>query len=42
MTEYKKAKKVFLDTTPLIYFLDADEHFGEKTRQILEQILSGE
>ena len=39
MIEYRK---VFLDTTPLIYFLDADEHFGEKTRQILEEILSGE
>ncbi len=29
MTEYSK---VFLDTTPLIYFLDADENFGERTR----------
>lgn len=37
MTEYKK---VFLDTTPLIYFLDNDIHFGEKTKQILESILS--
>lgn len=39
MTEFEK---VFLDTTPLIYFLDEDEHFGEKTRLILEKILSGE
>lgn len=45
MTEFRKGnefKRVFLDTTPLIYFLDADEHFGEKTRQILEEILSDE
>lgn len=38
MTGYKK---VFLDTTPLIYFLDADENFGDKTKQIFEEILSG-
>ena len=31
---------VFLDTTPLIYLLDADEHFGERTRGIFEEILS--
>ena len=37
MTEYSK---VFLDTTPLIYFLDADENFGERTRLILEEILT--
>ena len=37
MTDYKK---VFLDTTPLIYFLDEDIHFGEKTKDILEEILS--
>lgn len=37
MTDYKK---VFLDTTPLIYFLDADEYFGDKTRKIFEEILS--
>lgn len=36
MTEYKK---VFLDTTPLIYFLDDDIHFGLKTHQIFEEIL---
>ena len=28
MTGYNR---VFLDTTPLIYFLDDDERFGEKT-----------
>ena len=36
MTGYNK---VFLDTTPLIYFLDEDENFGAKTREILEEIL---
>jgi len=36
MTEFNK---VFLDTTPLIYFLDNDVHYGEKTKRILEQIL---
>ncbi len=39
MTGYNK---VFLDTTPLIYYLDDDENFGEKTRSILEEILSKE
>lgn len=37
MTGYNK---VFIDTAPLIYFLDSDVHFGEKTRMILEEILS--
>ncbi len=37
MIEYNK---VFLDTTPLIYFLDEDESFGEKTRAIFEEIVS--
>ena len=37
MTGYER---VFLDTTPLIYFLDADVRYGEKTRMILEEILS--
>lgn len=36
MTGYKK---VFLDTTPLIYFLDSDVYFGEKVREIFEEIL---
>lgn len=31
---------VFIDTTPLIYFLDADVNFGEKTRMILEEVFS--
>lgn len=33
MTEYKK---IFLDTTPIIYFLDADINFAEKVEQIFE------
>ena len=37
MTDYNK---VFLDTAPLIYFLDADIHFGEKMKKILEQALN--
>ena len=37
MTEYKK---LFLDTTPLIYFLDSDVNFGEKTKMILEEVIS--
>ncbi len=36
MTGYSR---VFLDTTPLIYFLDNDMNFGEKARCILEEIL---
>ena len=32
--------RVFMDTTPLIYFLDDDVHFGEKTRLIFEEALS--
>ena len=24
--------KIFLDTTPIIYFLDVDVNFGERTR----------
>lgn len=36
MTGYSK---VFLDTTPLIYFLDNDIHFGDKVRKIFEEIL---
>ena len=37
MTGYNK---VFLDTTPLIYFLDSDVNFGEKTKKILEEVMS--
>ena len=39
MTGYKK---IFLDTAPLIYFLDADEHFGEKVRRIFEDIFQSD
>ncbi len=34
--------KVFLDTTPIIYFLDFDVNFGNKTRYIFEEILENE
>ena len=37
MTEFHK---VFLDTAPLIYFLDEDIRFGGKMRAILESILN--
>lgn len=37
MTEYRK---VFLDTTPLIYFLDADINFGKITENIFYDFLS--
>ena len=37
MTEFNK---VFLDTAPLIYFLDDDIRFGGKMRAILESILN--
>ncbi len=36
MTGYRK---VFLDTAPIIYFLDNDVKFGEKAKSILEEIL---
>ena len=39
MTGYNK---VFLDTTPLIYFLDSDDNFGDKTKSIFEEILNNE
>ena len=32
--------KVFLDTAPLIYFLDEDINFGVKTQSIFEAVLS--
>ena len=35
----KGYNKVFLDTAPIIYFLDNDVNFGEKARSILEEIL---
>lgn len=34
--------KVFLDTTPLIYFLDDDVHFGQTCKNIFEEILGNE
>ncbi len=37
MTE---CSKVFLDTAPLIYFLDSDERYGPKAQAVLEEILS--
>ena len=36
MTGYNK---VFLDTTPIIYFLDEDVNFGDKVENILSEIL---
>lgn len=39
MTE---CKKVFLDTAPLIYFLDDDVNYGEKMRCILEAVLGAD
>ena len=36
MTEYKK---VFLDTTPIIYFLDEDINYAEKVEHIFSEIL---
>ena len=33
--------KVFLDTAPLIYFLDDDKNYGERSRLILEEIITG-
>ena len=38
MTGYSK---VFLETAPLIYFLDNDERYGQKAQSVLEEILSG-
>ena len=39
MTEYKK---VFLDTTPLIYFLDADANYAEKVELILGKFIEAD
>ena len=30
----KDFKKIFLDTSPIIYLLDNDKNFGEKTAEI--------
>ncbi len=32
--------KVFLDTTPIIYLLDADTNYGEKTSRLLSSLTS--
>lgn len=34
-----ECSKVFLDTTPIIYFLDEDVNFGNKVERILSEIL---
>ncbi|RKI51248.1 PIN domain-containing protein, partial [bacterium D16-51] len=34
-----ECEKVFLDTTPVIYFLDEDVNFGNKVESILSEIL---
>lgn len=39
MTGYKK---IFLDTTPLIYFLDEDANFGKMTQDILSRFLQSD
>ncbi len=36
----KDFKKVFLDTSPLIYFLDDNPNFGVKARQIIDFFLN--
>lgn len=39
MTEYKK---IFLDTAPIIYFLDEDINYAEKVKKILSDFLENE
>lgn len=39
MTDYKK---VFLDTAPVIYFLDDDVNFGQKVADIFSSIIDDE
>ena len=34
----KDFKKIFLDTSPIIYLLDSDKNFGEKTAEIFSQL----
>lgn len=36
MTDFKK---IFLDTTPLIHFLDNNPNFGDKSKKIIEFLL---
>lgn len=37
MTEYSR---IFIDTAPIIYFLDDDVNFGRKVQRIFEEILT--
>lgn len=39
MTEYKK---IFLDTTPIIYFLDVDVNYAEKVENLFSDFLEAE
>ena len=39
MTEYKK---IFLDTTPIIYFLDVDVNYAEKVEKLFADFLEAE
>lgn len=39
MTEYKK---IFLDTTPIIYFLDVDVNYAEKVENLFSDFLVAE
>lgn len=39
MTDYSK---VFLDTAPIIYFLDNDINYGNRAKLIFEEILGRE
>lgn len=34
-----ECNNIFLDTAPIIYFLDEDVNFGEKVRNIFEEII---
>ena len=37
MTEYSK---VFVDTAPLIYFLEDDPNFGKKAKAVFGEVLA--
>ncbi|MBR4346074.1 MAG: PIN domain-containing protein [Oscillospiraceae bacterium] len=39
MTEFKR---IFLDTTPLIYFLDDNEQYGELTKAVFKEVYVSE
>jgi hypothetical protein len=34
------ASKIFLDTTPIIYFLDDDIHYADKVEQIISSFMA--